>query len=140
MPEDSDIARVILEHAGLSAGIRHDGINLFTFKNFGRSTVEAYVAFVRALGDKLDPYGRNLFDLRAAGLPSQYLWEMTGTLYDGIIIPKTVKNALLINPVTVHNVLMRRFAERLTDNSGTNRIFDVEHDAVAWLNGLLDDD
>lgn len=139
MFERDDVRRVLYKQSGIAILLRHDGIAVFVFQNFGRSTVEAYVAFVRSAAAYIQPDARNLFDLRAAGMPSQYLWELSATLYDGLAVPTTIKNAVLISSAMVQNTMTRIFLDRLM-LVGVNQRFVNEREAIAWLNEGLNTD
>lgn len=139
MFERDDVRRVLYEHSGLVVLLRNDGIAVFIFRNFGRSTIEAYIAYIRSVAAYIRPDCRNLFDLRAAGMPSQYLWELSATLYDGLEVPMTIKNAVLISSAMVHHTMMQIFLERLM-LVGVNRTFVKEREALEWLNEGQDTD
>ncbi len=133
MFDPDQIRRVLMDQHGLQVTLRNDGVSIFLFRNFARSTIEAYVAYLHAAAGYIKPDSRNLFDLRQAGMPSQYLWELSATLYAGIDVPETVKNAVLLSGVGTHNTIMRQVMRRLM-TVGTNRVFFNERDALVWLN------
>lgn len=132
MNNDADIRRVLVEHPKLYIALRHDYITLFRFQDLSRSTIELYVDYLRQMGPRIRPDARNLFDLRFAGMPSMYLLEMADRLYEGIPIPPTVKNALLISTVSIYSTMMRILLRRLT-SVGESRVFIHETEAIAWL-------
>lgn len=130
---NDDVRRVLLAVSGLDIQLRHDGIVVFDFHNFARTTIQHYLDYIDSVFPYIKPDARNLFDLRNAGLPSQYLWDTIRNLYGDKDFPSTIRTVLLFESGPRAGILRMLF-ERQVGNIGQIRIMTHLRDAIAWLN------
>jgi hypothetical protein len=114
-----------------SIEVRPDRIIVTTLHSFGRTSVEEWMAYVKAHDGKLVPPVRMLYDLRPAGPPSQYALEKIGPFMATLDIPEGTRNAYLFKSPfgRFADVIMRRMPPK----AGRIRSFDDYDEAIEWL-------
>jgi hypothetical protein len=129
---EHDPSKSTKESQPFTITLRPDGIIVTRLHNFRRSTIEAWMGYVRARDGKMHSPLRMLFDFRDAELPSKFLLDIIGPFFAELTIPEDTRNAYLF-PVGPYQTFGRSLMQRLPPKVGELKEFISLEDAVAWL-------
>lgn len=129
---DPEVPKSIEEKQPFTIQLRPDGIIVTKLHNFRRSTVEAWMEYVRARDGKLRPPVRMLYDFRESGLPSKFLLDAIGPFMDELTIPEDTRNAYLF-PIGPYQYFSRSFMSRMPSHVGAVKGFTDLKSAAKWL-------
>ncbi len=112
--------------------LKENGVIRFTFHDFSRQTIDAWVEYVTIRDGKLRAPLRVIYDFQNLGLPTPYMNQKGVEMMSKLQIPEDTRTAYLVDTL-LQITYYRLLARRMPKTAGAVQAFLREKDAIAWL-------